>query len=500
MLVEMKDIVMEFGPTRAVNHVSIRIEQGDILGLLGENGAGKSTLMNVLAGTYLPTSGEIFINGQKVSMTNAKVANRHGIRFIHQELNLCNDLKVFENMYLGEEMSRFGLLKEEEMKARCRQVLQRMKVDIDLDALVCDLNAAQMQMVEIAKALLFQSELIIMDEPSTALSTHEIENLFEIMRQLQKEGVSFIYISHKMPELFEICDKYYVLRDGCLVAEGRFDETDENGITELMIGRQLNDEDFSQRVSSRQEGVALQVAGFSGEGFEDINFTLHKGEVLAITGLQGSGRDELADALFGILPASGKLLLHGQEMEHNRSIKFHMDKGIAMVPRIRKERGIHNDLSIRDNHSMAFLNTKWKKLLIRDKDEKARYERSRKALSIKAGSQEDPITSLSGGNQQKVILGKWLETDAEVFLFDNPTQGIDVGTKFEIYRLILELAKQGKALVVFSSEFPEISKVADQCIVLYKGKVNAVLDRENLTEKNMMYYSTGANLEGTKNE
>lgn len=495
MLVEMKNIVMEFGPTRAVNDVSITVEPGTILGLLGENGAGKSTLMNVLAGTYLPTKGGVFINGQKVVMASAKVANQHGIRFIHQELNLCNDLKVFENMYLGSEISRGGLLCEEEMKRRCTD----MQVAIDLDMLVCDLNAAQKQLVEIAKALLFKSELIIMDEPSTALSTHEIENLFDIMRSLKKEGVSFIYISHKMPELFEICDKYYVLRDGCLVAEGKFEDTDEDGITELMIGRQLHDAEFENHADHIRTEVAMEAQHLSGEGFEDISFQLHKGEVLAITGLQGSGRDELADALFGVIPARGRLSFGGQTLENARNIKFHMKHGVALVPRMRKERGIHDDLSITDNMSMAFLNTKWKKLLISGRAERERFARQQKALQIKAGSPSNPITSLSGGNQQKVILGKWLETDAEVLLFDNPTQGIDVGTKFEIYHLILELAKQGKAIIVFSSEFPEIYKVADSCMVLYKGRVNAVMSREEMTEKNVMYYSTGANVEGAKN-
>ncbi len=277
MLVEMKNIVMEFGPTRAVDNVSITIQPGTVLGLLGENGAGKSTLMNVLAGSYQPTAGEILLDGKKVVMHNAKVANRHGIRFIHQELNLCGDLKVFENMYLGDEISRFGLLKKDEMKAQCAKVLERMRVDIDLEAEAGQLNAAEMQLVEIAKALLFQSELIIMDEPSTALSTHEIENLFTIMRQLREEGVSFIYISHKMPELFEICDRYYVLRDGQLVAEGKFAEIDEDGITELMIGRQLRDEDFSHHVCRATEEVCLQVEGLTSAGFADISFTLPPG-------------------------------------------------------------------------------------------------------------------------------------------------------------------------------------------------------------------------------
>ena len=412
MLVEMKNIVMDFGPTRAVNDVSITVEPGTILGLLGENGAGKSTLMNVLAGTYLPTKGDVLINGQKVVMTSAKVANQHGIRFIHQELNLCNDLKVFENMYLGDEISRGGLLREEEMKRRCAQVLERMQVNINLDMLVCDLNAAQKQLVEIAKALLFKSGLIIMDEPSTALSTHEIENLFGIMRSLKKEGVSFIYISHKMPELFEICDRYYVLRDGCLVAEGKFEDTNEDGITELMIGRQLHDAEFENHVNHIRPEIAMEAQHLSGEGFDDISFQLHKGEVLAITGLQGSGRDELADALFGVIPCKGKLSFGGQTLESAKSIQFHMGHGMALVPRMRKERGIHDDLSILDNMSMAFLNTKWKKLLISGKAERERFARQQKALQIKAGNPADPITSLSGGNQQKVILGKWLETDA----------------------------------------------------------------------------------------
>lgn len=498
MLVEMKNIVMEFGPVRAVDNVSITIHPGTILGLLGENGAGKSTLMNILAGSYLPVSGQVDIDGKKVVMHSAKVANKHGIRFIHQELNLCDDLKVFENMYLGEELSHCGLLKKAEMKERCAEVFARMHIHVDPDTEVCSLNAAQMQLVEIAKALLFQSELIIMDEPSTALSTGEIENLFVIMRELRDQGVSFIYISHKMPELFEICESYYVLRDGRLVSEGKFSEIDDSGITELMIGRQLKDEDFQHHVCHATEEVPLEVIDLSGDGFENINLQLHKGEILAVTGLQGSGRETLADALFGVIPYTGVMKHHGETLQGRKSIRYYMKHGVAMVPRSRKERGIHNDLSILDNMSMAFLNTRFKGLLVKGKTERERYDRQQKAMSIKVGSPRDPITSLSGGNQQKVILGKWLETSADVLLFDNPTQGIDVGTKFEIYHLILELAKAGKSIIVFSSEFPEIYKVADSCIVLYKGRVNAVLGRDELTEKNVMYYSTGANLESSK--
>lgn len=499
MLVEMKGIVKDFGPVRALDHVNFTVRPGEIVGLLGENGAGKSTLMNVLAGSYSPTSGEIFINGEKVNITNAKIANQHGIRLIHQELNLCNDLRVFENMFLASEITnRFGFLNKKEMISRCNKVFERMKVKIDPASPVEKLSAADKQLVEIAKALLFKCELIIMDEPTTALSTNEIENLFSIMRQLRDSGVSFIYISHKIPEIFEICETYYVLRDGKLVAEGNLKDIDENGITELMIGRQLTDDEFSKRISSFGEKIALSVKNLTGEGFRNISFDLHEGEILAITGLHGSGCDAIADALYGIIPYKGEIIVDGVPLKEGTNIRDSLYRGIVMVPRMRKERGIHNDLSIYDNISMGYFNTKHKRFFINSKIESQRFLRQKKALSIKTEQPQNPITSLSGGNQQKVILGRWLETDAKIMLFDNPTQGIDVGTKFEIYRLILDLARAGKAIIIFSREFPEIYKVADSCIVLYKGEINAVLNRHEMTEKNVMYYSTGANLEGER--
>lgn len=491
---------MDFGPVRAVDHVDLTVKPGEIVGLLGENGAGKSTLMNVLAGTFPPTAGEIWLDGQKVRMSSALQAMKLGIRFIHQELNLCNDLNVFENLYLAQELLSKGvLLNKKEMARRTSDVFARMNVNIDPWTPVRTLQPAEKQLVEIARALLFKCELIIMDEPTTALSNREIENLFVIMRQLKAEGVSFIYISHKMPEIFEICETYYVLRDGCLVGCGNIADTNESTITELMIGRSLAEDDFAHKAYYGTEEVALQAENLAGDSFEDISFTLHKGEILAFTGLQSSGRDMLADALFGVIPHTGKLTIGGKPMDHS-VIRGFMRQGVGMVPRARKERGILNDLSIIDNNSMGFLNTLHRKALINVKNERARYIRVRDALSLKAGNPKNPITSLSGGNQQKVILGRWLETNADVLLFDNPTQGIDVGTKFEIYHLILKLAQSGKAIIVFSQEFPEIYKVADSCVVLYKGRINAVLGRDQLTEKNVMYYSTGSNLEGKKHE
>jgi ribose transport system ATP-binding protein len=500
MLVEMKKIVKEFGPVRALDNVDFKVDTGDIVGLVGENGAGKSTLMNILAGTYSATRGEIFINGIKVNIANIRVANQYGIRFIHQELNLCNDLRVFENMFLAEEIiTKFGLLNKKDMIRRCDNVFERMNVHIDSTALMRDLQAAEKQLVEIGKALLFECELIIMDEPTTALSTNEIINLFNIIRQFQREGVSFIYISHKMPELFQICEKYYVLRDGKLVSKGEFKDIDEDDLTEMMIGRYLIDEDFSKHINNSREEVGISVKNLNGKGFYNISFDVYKGEILAITGLQGSGRESLVDALFGEEAFVGTIEVNGKPIRSGSRIRSFMKRGIALVPRMRKERGIHNDLSIYDNLNMGYLNTKFKRLLISNKGVHKRYTRQKKALDIRSTNPQNAITSLSGGNQQKVILGRWLETDADVLLFDNPTQGIDVGTKFEIYHLILKLAEQGKSIIVFSAEFPEIYKIADSCIVLYKGNINAVLDREELTEKNIMYYSTGANMEGEKN-
>lgn len=496
MLIEMKGIIKDFGPVRALDNVNFKVDNGSIIGLVGENGAGKSTLMNILAGTYGPTKGEIFINGKRVNMTNINIANQYGIRFIHQELNLCNDLRVFENMFLAEELvGKFGLLNKKEMIRRCDNVFKRMNVHIDSNAIMRDLQAAEKQLVEIGKALLFKCELIIMDEPTTALSTNEINNLFKIIRQLHKEGVSFVYISHKMPELFEICENFYVLRDGKMVSQGKFSHIDENDLTEMMIGRYLIEEDFSKYTNKSREELGLSVKNLFGRHFFNINFDVHKGEILAITGLQGSGQDSLADALFGEESFTGTIMVNGKSIRAGSKIRTFMKRGIALSPRMRKERGIHNDLSIYDNINMGYLNTKFKRLLISKKDIHKRFMRQKKSLDIRTSHPQNPITSLSGGNQQKVILGKWLETDADVLIFDNPTQGIDVGTKFEIYHLILNLAKEGKAIIVFSAEFPEIYKVADTCLVLYKGNINAVLKRKDLTEKNIMYYSTGANLE-----
>lgn len=501
MLLEMKNISKDFGAVKALTDVSFAVKQGEIHGLLGENGAGKTTLMNVLAGAIPPTRGEIIIDGHPIVGMNPHKSVELGIRFIHQELNLCNDLTVYENMYLGEEIAKGSWLDKKTMAKNAQKVLDDMNVSISSTTTVDHLEAAQKQLVEIAKALLFKSELIIMDEPTTALNNDEIENLFVIMRGLREQGVSFIYISHKMPELFAICDRYTVLRDGAFIDTGSFAEIDEHRAAELLIGKAFVDANLKDEGSSSiSSEVLLSVKHLSGKTFSDVSFDLHKGEIIAITGLQGAGSAELATALFGATQSTGEFVVCGSEPMHRMSIRDAMRRKIAMVPCNRKERGILPDLSIRDNNSLASFVIRGGSPFFSSKEELVRYEKNRKKLEIKADSPNNPITSLSGGNQQKVIVGRWLETGADIYIMDNPTQGIDVGAKYQIYKLIIELAREGKGVIVFSTEFPEIWHIADRCIVMYKGRLNGDLPRAELTEVAMMAHSTGSglNMEVTK--
>ena len=495
MLLEMKNIVKCFGPVQALKDVSLSVDRGEIHGLLGENGAGKSTLMNILAGTFPPTQGDIFFNGEKITELTTKKTQGLGIRFIHQELNLVNDLAVYENLFLGEELvNRYGLLDKKEMVRRSKDILEKMELDIDPVMEVGLLETSRKQLVEIAKALLFDAKLIIMDEPTTALTNKEIEMLFVLMRKLKEQGVSMIYISHKMPELFSICDRYTVLRDGRFIESGYFKDIDERRATELLVGRSIADEKIEKEKIS--DKVLMRVKNISSGGkFSDISFDLRKGEVIAVTGLHGDGRDFLAEALYGVCRIdSGEVYINDKKLGY-KNIKDTIKNGISMVQRNRKERSIIKDMSILNNFSVSRFVSKHKDLFIHDNEEIERFDIRKQEMSTKIGHYNDYITSLSGGNQQKIIIGRCLELDTDVIILDNPTQGIDVGAKFEIYKIINELAKKGKGIIIFSSEYPEINKVADRCFVMYKGKINKELARDEFSEINIMHYATGANME-----
>ncbi len=498
MILEMKNIVKTFGPVEALKDVSFTTHSGEIHGLLGENGAGKTTLMNVLAGTFPPDSGSIIIDGSLIEGMTPRKANSLKIRFIHQELNLCNDLTVCQNMFLGEEYSKhlWKVDRQREIE-HAQRVLDSMNSGIKATTVVGDLDTAQKQMVEIARALLFSSELIIMDEPTTALNNREIMKLFTIMENLKKEGVTFIYISHKMPEIFHICDKYTVLRDGSFIQNGYIKDIDEHKATELLVGKRFVQAHIKDGITSTiSEEVVLKASSLQGKSFKDVSFSLQRGEIVVFTGLQGSGTDELATSLFGATELEKGTIDTRHGPLDLKDIRTVMRSGIAMIPRNRKERGILPDLSIRTNNSLAYLVAKHKSVLVNQKTEQARFERSRKRMNIRVSSDLDPITSLSGGNQQKVILSRWLEIDADVYIMDNPTQGIDVGAKFAIYKLVVELAAAGKSVLFFTSEYPEIQQLADRCFVLYKGDVAQELSRSEISEVTIMEYSTGTHTGG----
>ena len=491
MYLHMKQITMDFDATRALDNVDFSLDKGEIHGLMGENGAGKSTLMNVLGGVLRPTHGKVYLDGEDITNIDEKKASKIGIRFIHQELNLVNDLKVYENLFLGEELTnKLGIVGRKEMCRRAEEVLKSVNLGGIANVMVGDLDTSHKQLIEIARSLLFEARIIIMDEPTTALSDTEIKNLYGIMRQLKAKGVSMIYISHKMPELFEICDCYTVLRDGKFVASGAFSEINESMATEMLVGQHIND-----KIEKEQHGtdVLMKAENLSCHHyFRDVSFELRRGEVLVLTGLQGDGRGELAEALFGARKLTGGTVwMEGKPLKF-KSIVSVMRSGIGMVQRNRKERSIIKNMNVLDNLTMAQFAHSKKNFVVKRNEQMRVFNDCRKMLDVKVGSPKHEITSHSGGNQQKVIISRWLELNLKVYIFDNPTQGVDVGAKFEIYKLINKLAEQGVSIIVFSSEYPEIAKIGDRCIVMYNGQIAKEFDRKDFNEAAIMYYATGS--------
>lgn len=499
MKIEFKNISKHFGATEALKEVSFQVNSGEILGLLGENGAGKSTLMNILGGVLSPTSGTVEIDGVVYTSLDTDTAFNQGISFIHQELNLVNDLKVYENLFLNHELTKFGLLDKAEMIKQTKAVFKKMNVDINPETYISDIDTSRKQLVEIAKAVLYDSKIIIFDEPTTALTDAEIQNLFKQMREFKEEGISCIYISHKMPEIFDICDRYVVLRDGSFIQEGLIDDIDENVATDLLVGKALNHEQIYVSENTYDEVVFEAKNLTITNHFKDISFKVKKGEIISITGLFGDGRGELSEALFGVRPlSSGEIYIHDKKLD-KIDISTMIKNGVSMVPRDRKERSIIGDRNVGDNLLLPYFRFKQGFGLIPVSLEKELFVENKEVFSIKSPSHKAPITSLSGGNQQKVVFARWFSLDSDIYILDNPTQGIDVGAKGEIYELVTELSRQGKSIIVFSSEFPEIKKISHRCIVMYAGEINKIFENKNLNEVDVMYYSTGSNKKGNQN-
>ena len=491
----MRNICKSFNGIPVLKQVELTIEKGEVHALLGENGAGKSTLMNILAGVFPADSGEMEFDEKKIKKMTIQQSEKMGIAFVHQELNLFNDLKVYENIFLMKEYKKKpGILDKKRMIRETQQLFTELGVEINPEEKVENLKTSQKQLLEISKALFFKAKLLILDEPTTSLNNDEVEHLFQIIRNLKDKGTSFIFISHKMPEIFQIADRYTVLRNGEFVQAGKISEITQEEMTDLMVGEKLSHQEIYQ---AREPGEnILELDHLSGYGFSDVNFTVKKGSIVGLTGLQGSGSSELLQGLFGAVPVTGGTLkLHGKDCKI-RSIQGAMKAGIAMLASNRKENSVIPDMSILENMYLSEQVLSARHPFISIGKERKRYERYKEMLSVKAEDPDDPITSLSGGNQQKVFLARWLNTEADILLLDNPTQGIDVGAKAEIYKLILKLADTGKTILINTLEIPELAKVADYCAVFYEGTVIKVLKHEEIDEKTVMLYSTNAAQKG----
>lgn len=490
-LLEMKGIEKSFNGIKVLKSVKLSVEKGEVHALLGENGAGKSTLMNVLTGVFPRDNGSIIFDGTELKDITIKQSEHLGIAFVHQELNLFNDLKVYENIFLCKEYkTRLGSLDKKRMKEETRDLFNRLGVDIDPEELVANLKTSQKQLLEISKALFFDAKLLILDEPTTSLNNDEIAHLFGIINRLKKEGCSFIFISHKMPEIFEIADRYTVFRNGEFIGEGAIKETTPEEVTKMMVGESYSSGEVY--IPRKTGEVVLELENFSGDGFRNISFSVKKGEIIGLTGLQGCGSSELMQGIFGVAPVTGgKMKAFGKEVPHH-SVHKAMGSRIAMLASNRKENSVIPDMSLLENMYLSEHTLSAWSLPIHKKEEEKKFTHYKELLNIKAQNSDDLITSLSGGNQQKVFIARWLNTDAEILLLDNPTQGIDVGAKAEIYKLILKLAQSGKTILINTLEIPEVQKVADYCMVFYNGEIIKTLKHEEIDETTVMLYSTNA--------
>ncbi len=490
LALSMTNVCKAFDRNQVLKDVSITLNEGEIRALIGENGAGKSTLMNILGGVLDADKGEIKLNGETARFASPIDSMNAGIAFIHQELNLVTDLNVYENLFIGRELKKRGFLMRKEMIEQAKAVLARMNIDLDPLTTVRDLDASYKQIIEIARALLMNATIIIMDEPTTSLTGVEITRVFDMMRTLKSQGVSIIFISHKLKEVKEICDTYTVLRDGCVVANGLVSDVDELTLARLMVGHNVRTEKLRRNAQIGTE--LLSVSGLSlDRAFTDINFSLRKGEILGFTGLLGDGRSELFQTIFGVYPNyAGEIRVQGAQVKM-RVTGDARRAGIGYVPRDRKENGIIKDLSILENGSIVTYKELTRFLLINHKRERAQMEERVDELSIKLDSLDDRITSLSGGNQQKVVLAKWLNAKPSILVFDNPTQGVDVGAKEEIYDIILRLSESGVGVCLLSGEAQEIIRLCDRALVMYHGEIRGELKDGELTESNIMILATG---------
>ena len=491
-ILSIRGMSKSFGRNRVLDHINLDIKPGTVMGLMGENGAGKSTMMKCLFGTYQKDEGHIYLEGKEINFAGPKDALENGIAMVHQELNQCLERNVVDNLFLGRyPTNSMGIVDEERMKKKASELFRKLGMTVNLTQPMRAMSVSQRQMCEIARAISYNSKVIVLDEPTSSLTIQEVNKLFEMMRMLRKQGISLIYISHKMDEIFEICDEVSVLRDGRMVMTKKVSDTNMNELISAMVGRSL-DNRFPP-VDNEPKEVSLSIQHLSTKfepNLQDITFDVKKGEIFGLYGLVGAGRTELLETIFGIRTrASGRVYYNGKLMNFN-SAKEAIEHGFALITEERKANGLFLKCDLTFNTTIANLPAYKQGLALSDKKMIDATKKEIKTMSTKCMGHDDMITSLSGGNQQKVIFGKWLERSPQVFMMDEPTRGIDVGAKYEIYELIIKMAKEGKTVIIVSSEMPEILGMTNRIGVMSNGRLAGIVNTKETDQEELLRLST----------
>lgn len=489
VVLELDNIEKSFSTVKVLKNVNIKIRKGTVHALIGENGAGKSTMMKIVSGIYSPNNGKIIFNGEEISNMTPEKSLGLGIAMIHQELSPEPYMTIAENIFLGREPLQNGLARKfvdkRKMNEDSKKILETMSLHFDVNQKMNELNLAGKQMIEIAKAISRNASVIIMDEPTSSLTDNEVEILFEQIKKLKESGVAIVYISHKMDEIFALADDITVLRDGEVVSSDTADKYTMESLITKMVGREIKDV-YPKREVPIGECVA-EFSHLSGKGFNDVSFKVNKGEILGMAGLVGAGRTEVTRAIFGLDPLKTGIIKIDNKEITIKSTKGAVKAGIAMVPEDRKEIGLVLCRSVRENISMASLGKISSNGFLDLKQERKNSEDMIKNLRIKTDNRENPVSSLSGGNQQKVVLAKWILQDVKLLILDEPTRGIDVGSKSEIYSMMCDFAEQGMAIIMISSELPEILGMSDRVIVMHEGRITGELSRKDATQESIMH-------------
>ncbi len=491
IILSIRGMSKSFGRNRVLDRINLDVKPGTVMGLMGENGAGKSTMMKCLFGTYQKDEGKIFLEGKEVNFSGPKDALENGIAMVHQELNQCLERNVIDNLFLGRyPRNSMGVVDEGKMKREASELFRKLGMTVDLPQPMRNMSVSQRQMCEIAKAISYHSRVIVLDEPTSSLTVQEVDKLFEMMRMLKKQGISLVYISHKMDEIFEICDEISVLRDGNLVMTKNSKDTDMNELIAAMVGRSL--ENRFPKVDNTPGDVVLSVQHLSTKfepNLQDISFDVREGEIFGLYGLVGAGRTELLETIFGVRTrAAGRVYFKDRLMNFS-SAKDAMDHGFAMITEERKANGLFLKGDLIFNTTIANLKQYRSGVALSNSKMNRATARQIDIMHTKCMGPEDMISSLSGGNQQKVIMGKWLERSPEVFMMDEPTRGIDVGAKYEIYELIIKMAKQGKTIIVVSSEMPEILGITNRIGVMSNGRLSGIVNTNETDQEELLKLS-----------